>query len=120
MADSHPFANAGLSMFGGAERQYAQQGMHATPSKDNLLGGSIAAFLQMLGVGKTSTEDSSSDQQPIVGVPPMLPKSSSYAPVVPNYGFGKPQPYIAPTQQTQTQPLNDQNFIDSFQIPRLK
>lgn len=29
MADSHPFANAGLGMFGTAEKSYAGQAMHA-------------------------------------------------------------------------------------------
>lgn len=120
MAD-HPFSNAGLGMFGTAEKQYAQAGMHATPKKDNILGGSIASFLKALGIGQSSTDQTSNtDESADVGKAPVLPPSSSYAPVVPYYGFGKPPSAIAPSQQMQTEQPNDQNFIDSFQLPRLK
>lgn len=47
MADSHPFANAGLGMFGSAERAYASKAMSANPKGDFL--GLLAG---MLGVGQ--------------------------------------------------------------------
>lgn len=47
MADSHPFANAGLGMFGSAERAYASKAMSANSQGDFL--GFLAG---MLGVGQ--------------------------------------------------------------------
>ena len=38
MADSHPFANAGLGMFGTAERSYANKAMNPQGGGNNLLG----------------------------------------------------------------------------------
>jgi len=49
MADSHPFANAGLGMFGSAERQYAQMGMSG-PEKGGLAGKLGAYLLDKAGV----------------------------------------------------------------------
>lgn len=125
MADSHPFANAGLGMFGSAERKYASQGMSATPNGSNVLGGAIAALLQQFGVGQ---EDQSN--QPQVGVAPALPPSQSYAPIAPNYGPPSAPPvginpqgmkkYINPNfAQPQQQQQNDDNYISSFKLPRL-
>jgi len=136
MADSHPFANAGLGMFGSAERQFVSQGMSPQNNKNNLLGGGLASILKSLGVGQ-DTVDKLNLNQTNPGVPPpesgkvpVLPPSSSYQPITPQYGLG-----VNPVQQTikQTLPNNppyfqdpnqnildkDLNFIDSFKIPRV-
>jgi len=136
MADSHPFANAGLGMFGSAERQFVSQGMSPQNNKNNLLGGGLASILKSLGVGQ-DTVDKLNLNQTNPGVPPpesdkvpVLPPSSSYQPITPQYGLG-----VNPVQQPiqQTLPNNppyfqdpnqnildkDLNFIDSFKIPRV-
>lgn len=126
MADSHPFSNAGLGMFGSAERQYTGVGMSGgSDPKNPLLGGSLASLLKSFGIGQ---DDQSSKQQ--VGAVPALPPSQSYAPIAPNYGppsapsvginpQGMSQ-YINPNfAQPQQQQPNDDNYISSFKLPRL-
>lgn len=49
MADSHPFANAGLGMFGSAERQFTQMGMSG-PEKGGLAGKLGAYLLDKAGI----------------------------------------------------------------------
>jgi hypothetical protein len=128
MADSHPFSNAGLGMFGTAERQYAQKGMQGGQGGGNLLGGSIAALLQSFGVGQKGGAQPS--QQ---GIEPPLPASQSYKPIAPNYGMGTlpstgvnpsgMSQYVAPNfaqpQQASPTQQNDDNYISSFKLPRL-
>jgi hypothetical protein len=58
MADSHPFANAGLGMFGSAERNFAQRGMSGgSGGKDDM---GLAGFLGAL-IGLTPKEKSKQD-----------------------------------------------------------
>lgn len=58
MAESHPFSNAGLGMFGSAEKQFAQSGMHAKAPKDEEgnegggLGNFVAGALKSLFTSK--------------------------------------------------------------------
>lgn len=53
MADSHPFANAGLGMFGSAEKKYAAAGMSGGDSNDTeFLGG----LLKFMGVGDETVQ----------------------------------------------------------------
>jgi len=125
MADSHPFANAGLGMFGSAERQFAGRAMNAPEDEKKIFGGTIAALLKQFGVGQEQAPNQSQ-----AGVAPALPPSQSYAPIVPNYGppsvpstginpQGMSQ-YINPNfAQPQTQQPNDENYISSFKLPRL-
>ena len=137
MADSHPFANAGLGMFGSAERQFASQGMNPQNNKGQLIiGGGLASILKSLGVGQDTVDKLNlGGTQPGNAPPdfqkvPVIPKSSSYQPLISQYGFGA-NPAQQSTQQTTpndssyfTEPnqnnLNkDLNFIDSFKIPRI-
>jgi hypothetical protein len=136
MADSHPFANAGLGMFGSAERQFASQGMNPQNNKNNLLGGGLASILKSLGVGQDTVDKLNlGGTQPGTAPPdlqkaPVIPPSSSYQPLTSQYGFGA-NPAQQSSQQTtpnsssyfmepnQNNLNKDLNFIDSFKIPRL-
>jgi hypothetical protein len=131
MADSHPFSNAGLGMFGTAERQYAQKGMQGGQGGGNLLGGSLAALLQSFGIGQ---EDATQPVKPTQQTTePQFPSSQSYKPIAPNYGMGNlpstgvnpngMSQYVAPNfaqpQQAAPTQQNDDNYISSFKLPRL-
>lgn len=136
MADSHPFANAGLGMFGTAERQFVSQGMNPANNKNNLLGGGLASILKSLGVGQDTVDKLNlGGTQPGAAPPefdkaPVIPPSSSYQPIMPQYGFGA-NPAQQPIQQAtpdissyfnelnKNNQSKDLNFIDSFKIPRL-
>lgn len=67
MADSHPFANAGLGMFGAAEKQYAQSAMHAQKPKEggDILGGWLASLIGL------SSQDK--NEAPVGAVKPTAP-----------------------------------------------
>lgn len=73
MADSHPFANAGLGMFGSAERQFAQSAMQGSDKKDGLFGKAAGALLDASGIkdflDKTFGGDTNSGQ-PAGSIPP--------------------------------------------------
>ena len=141
MAESHPFSNAGLGMFGTAERQFALRGMNPEipKEKSNLIGGGIASILKSFGVGQDTVNKINGAVNPNttttpttspMGTLPVIPPSSSYKPLTPQYGIG-----VNPAQQSIQQPapnnssyfteLNqnneakDTNFIDSFKIPRV-
>jgi len=125
----HPFSNAGLGMFGSAERQFAQKGMQG--GGGNLIGGTLASLLKSFGIGQ---EDGAQPGQPAQqGVVPPLPSSESYKPIAPNYGMGNlpstgvnpnsMNQYVAPNfaqpQQAAPTQQNDDNYISSFKLPRL-
>jgi hypothetical protein len=141
MAESHPFANAGLGMFGTAERQFALRGMNPEipKEKSNLIGGGIASILKSFGVGQGTVDKINGAVNPNttatptatpMGTLPVIPPSSSYKPFTPQYGIG-----VNPAQQSVQQPVpnnssyftelnenneaKDTNFIDSFKIPRV-
>ena len=131
MADSHPFSNAGLGMFGAGEsgaKAAMQQGISAgiNKNKNDLLGGALSSLLKSFGVGQE-------DAQTTSGVAPPLPSSQSYQGIAPNYGMGNlPSTgvnpngmgqYVAPNfaqpQQAAPTQQNDENYISSFKLPRL-
>lgn len=114
MADSHPFANAGLGMFGSAERQYAQKGMSGGNSGGD--GGLLGNFLGSL-IGLSSQKKSEQTQStPIGAVAPVVP-ATQYEPqtafpdilqqqyVTPYQpGYAPPQGFKTPTPfSTQSQ-----------------
>ena len=130
MAESHPFSNAGLGMFGAGEagaKAAMQQGISAglNKNKNDLLGGAFASLLKSFGVGQE-------DEQSAQPAPPPLPSSQSYQPIAPNYGMGNlpsmginpngMNKYIAPNfaqpQQIVPTQQNDENYISSFKLPR--
>lgn len=114
MADSHPFANAGLGMFGSAERRYAQAAMHAKKpdgqSEDNFdllgfLGGLIGLSDQekARATGQNNTSNSQAiappkpQYEPQTAFPEVL--QQQYAtPYKPGYGGVEP---IKPTTSLQ-------------------
>jgi hypothetical protein len=148
MADTHPFANAGLGMFGVAEKQAVSKGMNPDNNdKDDkakkLIGGGFASILKSLGVGQDTetailqslgigqnTENQPGKAPPAFEKVPVIPSSSSYQPLTSQYGFGA-NPAQQSIQQTtpdnssyfmklnQNNEAKDLNFIDSFKIPRL-
>lgn len=84
MADSHPFSNAGLGMFGSAERQFAQAGMQGSDKKDGLLGKAAGALLDASGI-KDFLDKTFGGNESVSGIaPPMT--------VMPNYGVAPPAP----------------------------
>jgi len=89
MADSHPFANAGLGMFGSAERQYAQMGMSG-PEKGGLAGKLGAYLLDKAGVKDFLDNLSKEDKQKTVGIAPPATYQPNYGlqPVAPISGQG--------------------------------
>ena len=71
MADSHPFSNAGLGMFGSAENMYAKGAMSGSDNKE---GGPIGDFLAaLIGLSPKdkSKKDTASNAQPMGAVPPI-------------------------------------------------
>jgi hypothetical protein len=137
MAESHPFSNAGLGMFGTAERQFASRGMNPEipKEKSNLIGGGIASILKSFGVGQDTVDKINGAVNPNttttpMGTLPVIPPSSSYKPLTSQYGFGA-NPAQQSVQQTtpdnssyftelnQNNQAKDTNFIDSFKIPRV-
>jgi hypothetical protein len=137
MAESHPFSNAGLGMFGTAERQFALRGMNPEipKEKSSLIGGGIASILKSFGVGQDTVDKingavNPNTSAPAMGGVPVIPPSSSYKPITPQYGIGV-NPAQQPAQQTtpdnssyfmelnQNNQAKDLNFIDSFKIPRV-
>jgi len=107
MADSHPFANAGLGMFGGPERQYAQQGMSGGDGKPGALG-------KLLGKGLDWLADQMSNQIPPQGSVPAPENTNNVVapqPIPPvNYGFSEslnmPQANAPVVPYSQTTPLS--------------
>jgi len=84
MADSHPFANAGLGMFGSAERQFAQSAMQGSDKKDGLLGKAAGALLTATGI-KDFLDSASGGE-----APPQ--PAGSVAPTVTPYAMQPPVP----------------------------
>lgn len=84
MADSHPFANAGLGMFGSAEKAYAQMGMSG-PQKGGLLGALGGMLLDKSGIKDYLDNLSKDDTSKPVGVAPPASAQSIYSmqPVAP-------------------------------------
>jgi hypothetical protein len=83
MAD-HPFSNAGLGMFGAAEKQFAQAGMQGSDKKDGLLGKAAGALLDVSGI-KDFLDKTFGGSESVSGIaPPMT--------VMPNYGVAPAAP----------------------------
>lgn len=94
MADSHPFANAGLGMFGSAERSYAGSAMRpSAPDKDK------PDLLGILGtmLGKYLTQPSS--QYSVAGAVP-APASDTSLPMITATPAGVAPPGINPVAPT--------------------
>jgi len=105
MADSHPFANAGLGMFGSAEQKYAQKAMSPDPSKKaGLLGSFLASLIGL-------TPDDQQTDVPNAAVPnATVPNAGVPNPVAPNT-MAQPNPnMVAPVlpvlPQLSTPPSN--------------
>lgn len=85
MADSHPFANAGLGMFGNVEKQYAQAGLSG--GDRNSLGSKLIGIaLDKSGVKKFLDDLTADDEKKTVGIaPPAYSANVNYGvqPVVP-------------------------------------
>lgn len=94
MADSHPFANAGLGMFGTAEKAYAQAGM-AGGNKGGLGSKLIGMALDKSGVKKFLDDLTADDSQKTIGIAPPAYKANI------NYGV---QP-VAPISPIGINPL---------------
>jgi hypothetical protein len=75
MADSHPFSNAGLGMFGTAEKSFAARGMQGGSSNDGFLG----ELLSVLGFGDNSKKADAAN--------PASNLSSPAASFTPNYSL---------------------------------
>ena len=95
MADSHPFANAGLGMFGSAERSYASSAManqlaQKNDGNSNPISTALGDFLYKLSGGfKTESPAGSVSPQGALGQGISLQSS----PVIPpNGGLGLDQP----------------------------
>jgi hypothetical protein len=69
MADSHPFANAGLGMFGSAERSFTAQGMQGGDSKDGFIGKLLAGLIGLEDKDKNKSVDNQV-AAPVAAVPP--------------------------------------------------
>ena len=76
MADSHPFANAGLSMYGSAENMYAKGAMQGS-SDDK--GGPIGDFLASL-IGLSSKDKKNKDAEATNGPVGAVPPATQYEP----------------------------------------
>lgn len=89
MAD-HPFANAGLGMFGTAESMFAKGAMQGSDKKDGLLGKAAGAALSATGI-KDFLDSIGGDSKPSgsVAVPPTVSAPST---VAPTYGIAPPAP----------------------------
>ena len=77
MADSHPFANAGLGMFGSAERQFASQAMQGSDKKDGILGKLLAG---LIGLSGQSPDASPVESSAPSGASPVVPPTPQYEP----------------------------------------
>lgn len=77
MADSHPFANAGLGMFGSAEKAYANMGM-AGGEKGGLTSKLGAALLSKTGIKDFLDNLGKDDTSKPVGVAPPVTAQSIY------------------------------------------
>jgi hypothetical protein len=84
MADSHPFSNAGLGMFGSAENMYAKSAMQGSDKKDGLLGKAAGALLDASGI-KSFLDKTFGGNESVSGIAPPVT-------VMPNYGVAPPAP----------------------------
>lgn len=84
MADSHPFSNAGLGMFGSAENMYAKGAMQGSDKKDGLLGKAAGALLDASGI-KGFLDKTFGGNESASGIAPPVT-------VMPNYGVAPPAP----------------------------
>ena len=82
MAD-HPFSNAGLSMFGSAERQFAQGSMQGSDKKDGLLKKATGALLKASGIQDFLDKIGISDNESVSGAATSLPVAPNYSVVPP-------------------------------------
>lgn len=84
MADSHPFANAGLGMFGSAEKAYANMGM-AGGEKGGLTSKLGAALLDKTGIKDFLDNLGKEEEKKSVGIAPPAVYQPNYSiqPVAP-------------------------------------
>lgn len=83
MADSHPFSNAGLGMFGTAEKQFAQSAMQGSDKKGGLIGKATGALLSATGI-KDFLDGLGTSETPAPVAGAALPS--------PNYSVAPPAP----------------------------
>jgi hypothetical protein len=87
MADSHPFSNAGLGMFGTAESMYAKGAMQGSDKKDGLLGKAAGALIDASGIKDFLDKNFGDNQFTSALIPPIL--------ATPKYGVAPPAPISA-------------------------
>jgi hypothetical protein len=85
MADSHPFANAGLGMFGSAENAFAKGSMQGSDKKDGLLGKAAGALLDASGIKDFLDKNFGGNDEGSQPTGSVAPTSSAYGlqPAVP-------------------------------------
>ncbi len=120
MAESHPFANAGLGMFGAD----ASNARNAPSLLEAANAGSPMAFMWGSLLNKfagTNLPESSQEWQEkkksmMGAAPPPQEYQTPSAPIAPppvNYGFGSPTQPVAPGMTMQTQPQRSyRSFLD--------
>ena len=84
MADTHPFANAGLGMYGSAENMYAKGAMQGSDSKNGLLGKAAGALIDASGI-KDFLDKTFGGGESASGIAPPIT-------VMPSYGVAPPAP----------------------------
>lgn len=121
MADSHPFANAGLGMFGTAERSFANKAMNPQGGGNNLLGLLASMFYK-----PTNPYSLQSNMGPTSALgqgvaPPMVPGGIGVNPAkpsklgaTPSTSFQLPALPTAPGIPAAPAGADLNNMIDSF------
>jgi len=97
MADSHPFANAGLGMFGSAERQFTSQGMQGSDNKDGFIGKFLAGLIGLENKDKSPDKQAApagavapkTQYEPQTAFPEIL-QQQYVTPYQPGYGSNAP------------------------------
>lgn len=122
MADSHPFSNAGLGMFGAD----ASNARNAPSLLEAANAGSPMAFMwgsllnKFAGTNLPETsEEWQAKKKEFMGIAPKQQQTeiqTPTAPIIPppvNYGFGSPTQPVAPGTTMQTQPQRSyRSFLD--------
>lgn len=116
MADSHPFANAGLGMFGSAERQYAQSAMQPKAGKDG--GDILGKFLAgLIGLSDKDKSDASNGVAPVGAVQP----TPQYEPQT-AFPEVLQQQYVTPYQPGYggVEPIKPPTSLQGFMTPQYR
>ena len=92
MADSHPFSNAGLGMFGSAENMYAKGAMQGggADGEGSALGNFLAGLIGLSPKDKAK-KDTSLVTQPVGAVPPQYEPQTAFPDIL-------QQQYVTPYQ----------------------